>query len=134
MSIIVSAFRAWDLKPSEHRSPKWPAARKAWLAEHSACAATGLVSDLEVHHKQSFHEHPERELDWDNLITLTEHSTFNAHLWLGHRGNWHDINPRVEEYAAIMLDMLKSTRANLFEPTWKLQLAMMVQAFANRPS
>ena len=73
------------------RSPKWPAVRKAWIKEHPACAACGTKTDIDVHHIQVFHQHPERELDPTNLITLcTPH-----HLTFGHLMSWKSWNTAV---------------------------------------
>jgi 5-methylcytosine-specific restriction protein A len=93
------------------RSPHWPAVRKAFLKLHGVCAATGLETGLEVHHKKPFHLFPELELEPTNLITLTEHATFNAHLWIGHAGNWKWFNPHVVEDAAQMLKRIKERLA-----------------------
>lgn len=93
------------------RSPHWPAVRAAFLKWHRVCAATGLTSDLEVHHKKPFHLFPELELEPTNLITLTEHASFNAHLWIGHAGNWKAYNPHVVEDAAQMFKRIKERLA-----------------------
>ncbi len=91
----------------EHlRSGKWPAVRRAKLLVTPTCAATGLKTELEVHHIKPFHLFPELELEPTNLIVLTEHNSFNAHLWIGHCGNWKMYNPHVVEDAAQMLDRI----------------------------
>jgi 5-methylcytosine-specific restriction protein A len=97
------------IKPAhEHdRSPLWPTRRRAHLLLHNACAATGLKIELEVHHIRPFHLFPDLELEESNLITLTEHASFNAHLWIGHSGNWKDYNPHVIEDAAQMLKRIR---------------------------
>jgi 5-methylcytosine-specific restriction protein A len=98
-------------KPDVKRSPHWPAARRAWLKKHPTCAATGITTDLEVHHKKPFHDRPELELDESNFITLTEHASMHAHLWIGHLGNWKSYNTHVEEDAALMLKRIQNRPA-----------------------
>jgi len=82
---------AYGSPPAEGRSPRWPAARAAWLKDHPACAATGSTADIEVHHITPVHVAPDRELDPDNLITLCR----PMHFWLGHGGDWRAYNPYV---------------------------------------
>lgn len=85
------------------RSPKWPAARDAYLKEHSACAVCGSKKDLNVHHKRPFHLHPSLELDPTNFITLcSEGSGHNCHLIFGHLGDFSSFNADVENDAANM--------------------------------
>lgn len=80
------------------RSSQWPKVRNAYLLGNPCCAACGTVYDLNVHHVISFHEHPDKELDPTNLITLCrEH-----HLHVGHRCpegncNWSCSNVNVRE-------------------------------------
>lgn len=51
-------------KPHDHeRSPEWPHVREEFLKACPACAACGGTEDLNVHHIQPFHLHPELELD-----------------------------------------------------------------------
>jgi hypothetical protein len=79
-------------KPRGLRSGKWPAVAKAHLANHPACEACGATKLLNVHHKLPFHEHPELELDWTNLITLCESPSHNCHLIFGHLLSWKSWN------------------------------------------
>lgn len=83
-----------------NRSSRWPTVRKAWLKDHSTCAACGGTYCLQVHHKEPFHLHPEKELDMKNFITLCECGPGDHHLNLGHLGNWKSFNPHVEADAA----------------------------------
>jgi 5-methylcytosine-specific restriction protein A len=89
-----------------HRSPLWPRVRLAKLREQPACAATGIKTELEVHHIRPFHLHPELELDPSNLIVLTEHASFNAHFWIGHLGDWRSFNVDVIADAARLLEKI----------------------------
>lgn len=73
------------------RSPKWPNARRAWLAKHPRCEATGCLEEVEVHHIEPFHERPALELDETNFISLRR----DVHLLLGHLDNWKSHNPSV---------------------------------------
>lgn len=88
------------------RSPRWPAARKAWLAVQPACAACGSIKDLEVHHKRPFHLFPQLELDPANFITLCETFGTVHHLDVGHsfagKRSWKIFNPNVETDAAAL--------------------------------
>lgn len=88
-------------KPDVKRSPHWPAFRAAHIAK--TCAATGRTDMLELHHIEPFHDHPKRELDPDNVITLTEASAINAHYFVGHLLDWKSHNPNVREDAATWL-------------------------------
>lgn len=111
-SIIVSAIPcaiapAAPSKPAHRRSDQWPSTRAAHLKAHPFCAATGLMTELEVHHIIPFAWDPELELDPDNLITLTEHASFNAHFWLGHLGDWRSRNPDVVTDAVRMLEKIR---------------------------
>lgn len=86
------------------RSPRWPAARAAWLKAHPACAATGSTADIEVHHVVPFHLAPGRELDPTNFITLCR----PMHFWLGHGGDWSAYNPFVVHDAAAVSRRVRS--------------------------
>lgn len=86
------------------RSPKWPATERAFLKAFPMCQACGGVSQLEVHHKQPFHLHPELELVWTNLITLCR----SHHLFVGHLESWQSFNAGVEQDAATWLAKVKA--------------------------
>jgi 5-methylcytosine-specific restriction endonuclease McrA len=86
------------------RSPHWPAVRDQWLKDHPWCAACGKLEEVQVHHKQPFHLHPELELDPSNFISLCESKpNGNHHLEIGHLGNWKGVNPNVEADALAKL-------------------------------
>lgn len=87
----------------ERRSPQWQTIRKKHLKNQPTCAACGGDKTLEVHHIKPFNEHPELELDLNNLITLCESKNNGVccHLLFGHLGNYKSINPNVIEDANI---------------------------------
>jgi 5-methylcytosine-specific restriction protein A len=57
-----------------YASTSWRKLRAAFLCEHplcDECQRKGLTeSALHVHHIQERKDHPERELDWENLQAL----------------------------------------------------------------
>jgi hypothetical protein len=119
-----------DKEQGKKRSSKWGKVRKEWLAENGTCAACGSTSKLQVHHIESFHEHPEKELLKTNFITLCEVDPSgiiqrtlvamhirkplqpgdkgNHHRNIGHNGNFKTNNPNVREDAAEHLKMVQS--------------------------
>ena len=96
---------AWDGKLpllGAARSGHWPTLRKQHLEKSHACAVCGdTKGKIEVHHKKSFHEHPQLELDPNNLITLCENMSngVSCHLLIGHLGSFKSINVNVVEDA-----------------------------------
>lgn len=90
------------LKP---RSSKWSSLRKSFLLNNPKCQCCGSRDKLEVHHIQSFHEHPELELDVNNLMVLCESKKYglNCHLEVGHQGNYKKTNPNAREDAGMHL-------------------------------
>jgi 5-methylcytosine-specific restriction endonuclease McrA len=88
------------------RSPRWPAVRRAYLADHPTCEACGSRRELQVHHVFPFAQWPERELDRGNLITLCD----DCHLEVGHWGNYRTMNPCVREHAAYWLDQKRTKK------------------------
>ena len=87
-------------KPASLRSSHWETVRKHFLKAHPACAACGIVDDLQVHHIKPFHLHPELELDTTNLVVLCENTDNNCHFVIGHHRNWKSENPNVLAEAA----------------------------------
>ena len=83
--------------PDTERSPHWPKVRADHLFVNPACSGCGKKKNLEVHHIQPYHEHPELELDTENLTTLCEtyEDGLNCHLLLGHLGNYKSVNKTV---------------------------------------
>lgn len=86
------------------RSGQWPTVRKHFIESpgNDCCAVCGSKENLEVHHVQPFHEHPEKELDPKNLITLCR----DHHFRVGHLGNWKNSNPNVRSDSRIQHDKL----------------------------
>lgn len=87
------------------RSPQWPKVRKAWLADHPACAACGCLKGVVPHHVRPFHLFPEFELDPTNLISLCETTTWNCHLRIGHGGNFKNYVPDVRRIAKVAMKL-----------------------------
>lgn len=95
------------------RSGKWTTVRNRFVRDNPFCEACGSDQDLNVHHVEPFHEHPELELDPSNLITLCrEH-----HFRIGHdpdgpdgprKPNWKLSNPRVRHDAWTLYRQLQS--------------------------
>ena len=85
----------------EHRSSQWSTIRKKHLENQPKCAVCSGDKTLEVHHIKPFNEHPELELDLNNLITLCEskNNGVTCHLLFGHLGNYKSININVIEDA-----------------------------------
>ncbi len=79
------------------RSSRWPAFKRAWLVDHPGCAVCGSTKKVEVHHIKPFHEHPELELDENNVITLCRSKKWHidCHLDVGHNGDFKKHNPHV---------------------------------------
>lgn len=75
------------------RSGKWPAVRQRFIKAHPCCEACGSLQDLNVHHIFSFHDHPELELDPDNLITLCR----KHHFLMGHSNSWATTNKNCQK-------------------------------------
>jgi hypothetical protein len=79
------------------RSGQWPRVRREHLEQEPSCIACGRSRELEVHHVQPYHEHPELELDSQNLVSLCADP---CHFVFGHLLNWRRSNPHVREDAA----------------------------------
>jgi len=80
------------------RSGKWPAVRRAWLAEHPCCEVCG-GADPDVHHVRPFHLHPSLELEPTNLISLGRDC--GHHLTHGHCGSFLSYNAHCREDVTI---------------------------------
>lgn len=112
MTRIINAIKEkLKGKPLSLRSPHWETTRKHHLQLEPACAACGITSHLQVHHKQPFHLHPELELVQSNLITLCEQKgDAGCHLKLGHLGDWKSFNPNIEMDAKAKLQLIAKVR------------------------
>ena len=85
------------------RSPKWSAARDAFLKLHPACEVCDGKKGLVAHHIVPFFMDRSKELDPNNLVALCEENpTINCHLWAGHGGNFADYNPHVKKTIRFM--------------------------------
>lgn len=84
------SYRLWTLAPP--RSSEWPELEKKHLKEQPICQWCHGAINLQVHHIEPFHLHPELELDPNNLITLCETKPLNCHLIHGHLGSWKKFN------------------------------------------
>lgn len=95
----VRDFVAGKPMPADRglRSARWPGVRKHFLEVENKCQWCGGTENLEVHHMQPFHLHPELELDPKNLITLCEKAGLECHLHVGHKNDWHGFNPHVQQ-------------------------------------
>jgi 5-methylcytosine-specific restriction protein A len=91
------------------RSSKWPNIRSKHLELHPYCSACGGIEKIEVHHIKSFCDHPELELDFNNLLTLCESKSFGitCHQAIGHGGDYKKINPNAVQDAAYVKKMLE---------------------------
>lgn len=99
---VSDTLRGKSPSLAHRRSGKWPTVRKNFLLLNPRCAVCDGSRNLEVHHKKPFHVEPALELIFSNLITLCESkkSGINCHLFVGHLGNFKNINPNVVEDAA----------------------------------
>ena len=90
----VYRSKAHEKKKERTRSPKWHAVQHAYLQMKPRCEACGGLMELQVHHIQPFHLHPELELQPSNLIALCmgEHE---CHLLIGHGGSFACYNPNI---------------------------------------
>jgi len=88
------------------RSSGWSLVRKIHIIKNNTCACCGRENKLEVHHVKDYSEHPELELDPENLITLCR----GCHFSLGHLFNWKSINPEIVEDSKWLLEKVKNRR------------------------
>ncbi len=95
------------------RDGRWPTFEHRLIASHPFCACCGQtnIKTLEGHHIQPFHEHPEFELDADNVIILCGYRSNSCHRLIGHGGNFRLINATVKEDIAYLAAMYQRIRA-----------------------
>lgn len=94
------------------RSSRWPTVRNHYIFAHPACEACGATTEMNVHHVEQFSEHPEKELDPANLISLCR----KCHFLIGHDPDgpgpmpptWKKSNPNVRADAASHLKQIQS--------------------------
>jgi hypothetical protein len=94
---------------NKKRSSKWPNVRKKHLEKFPTCAVCSGTKKIEVHHIQPFNQKPELELNFNNLISLCEDKSYGVccHLFVGHLGNYKNINPNVVNDSKVWNDKLK---------------------------
>lgn len=90
------------------RSGQWSSVSKAYIEHHPQCEMgmhnPTLLNPLNVHHIQPFHEHPELELDKNNLIVLCRFH----HFIHGHLKNWSRSNPQIRKDCKTLNDRIKN--------------------------
>lgn len=86
------------------RSGKWSQVRHNFLKSHPECACCGRTDKLEVHHIEPFNVAPEKELDYNNLITLCR----TCHLLIGHLNSFQSWNREVKQDADYILNKIKN--------------------------
>lgn len=93
---ILGAIREIRKTYGVSRSSQWGKVRKNFLLLNPTCSVCNSRKGLNIHHREPFHLHPEKELDPSNLITLcrTHHFTF------GHLENWKSYNVSIGEDAS----------------------------------
>ena len=93
---MIARIKAWmsgiPVKPTEVRSPQWPAVERLHLRLEAVCQVCGTKKDLDVHHLIPFSWDASKELDTDNLITLCR----THHFLVGHLTDWKSYNPQCE--------------------------------------
>jgi len=103
----MSFIREHVVKPLT-RSRGWRKVRKAHIKKHPYCEVCGSKKGVEVHHVEDFSEHPELELDPNNLISLCRKR--RCHLLFGHLNNFKSINPKVRDDAETWSAKIKNRR------------------------
>lgn len=88
------------------RSTHWPTLQKHFIAANPVCMVSGMTKDLQVHHAMPFHLHPELELSWDNLRTVSQ----PYHFLIGHGCNWKKVNLDFDKHAREMRNMVEKLR------------------------
>lgn len=86
------------------RSSGWRKVRNFCIErDGKKCKVCGSTYDLQVHHIEPFSDHPEKELDPDNLLTLCGNS---CHIVFGHLKNFKSYNPDVLKDVAEWADKI----------------------------
>lgn len=91
---LIDKFQG-KLPDGSKRSDKWPALRKQFLHEFPRCSVCGTEKNVQAHHVKPFHDNPELELDYTNLIPLCEGFGQGHHLLFGHLGSFRSYNENV---------------------------------------
>lgn len=99
-SLFVLAFMVGSIGfcvrslTAAERASGWDAFRDGKVVAHPYCSLCSSEKELELHHKKPFHDHPELELDPNNVIVLCR----NCHWWAGHCGvAWDAENNEIDE-------------------------------------
>jgi len=105
-----------DFYTEAARDSKWRSFRKVQLV-NKKCAICDGTEGLELHHKKSFHDSPELELDPDNVMVLCDNHPRNCHFIFGHLMNWRFINDDIDntvEYFQLLRKKakMKASRSN----------------------
>lgn len=91
------------------RSPKWSKLQKITVTNHPYCAFHGgkgtFLNPLNVHHVKMFMEHPELELDPNNLLVACRF----CHFWYCHKGNWKKLNSHSKEDSTLLLSHIEQS-------------------------
>jgi len=88
---------------TQRRSKHWRVVRKEYVRVNPGCAVCGTRKNLEVHHKLPFYLYPEKELRYDNLITLCQ----KHHFTFGHLCSYRSYNRDVDYDAWVFLKKIK---------------------------
>jgi hypothetical protein len=88
---------------TKRRSRHWKVVRRDYIKHNPACAVCGSRKKLEIHHKQPFYLFPEKELNYNNLITLCH----RHHYTFGHLCNYRSYNDEVEYDAIVFRKKIK---------------------------
>jgi 5-methylcytosine-specific restriction enzyme A len=83
------------------RNPQWFKVREDFLKLHPQCEVCGGKEYLQVHHIKPFHLFPDKELDFDNLLTLCESPNKNCHFQFGHLYSWRSWNEQVSKDVSV---------------------------------
>ena len=96
------------------RDSRWSNVVSQHLVKFPTCACCGGTKNRQVHHIKPFHDNPELELDFNNLITLCTDGpcNLNCHFVIGHLGNTKCHNPNVRQDAAYMRQRFLSRKCD----------------------
>ena len=90
------------------RSLKWRDVRSEFMRTHLTCVVCGkkgtLLKPNEVHHIFPFHLDKDKELDFQNLITVCR----DHHFFCGHLNSWRSFNANIKQDAEQWLNKIKN--------------------------
>ena len=96
-----------DIIYAKPRHPDWVKVRGAYLKKHPYCIVCGIRKFLQVHHIKSFWEHPELELDENNMATMCMAPGRFHHFGVGHLYNFNRVNPEVLKDSSYLWNRLE---------------------------